>query len=47
MKEDSAEDLVVLGSGEFAQALMEHDLIDHYDLVDRADRPGGREALFP
>ena len=32
LKEESAEDLVVLGSGGLAQTLMEHDLIDQYDL---------------
>jgi dihydrofolate reductase len=32
LKEEAAEDLVVLGSGDLAQTLMEHDLIDRYDL---------------
>ena len=32
LKEESAEDLVILGSGDLAQTLMEHDLIDQYDL---------------
>ncbi len=32
LKEESAEDLVILGSGDLAQTLMEHDLIDRYDL---------------
>jgi dihydrofolate reductase len=32
LKDESADDLVVLGSGDLAQTLMEHDLIDQYDL---------------
>ena len=32
LKEETAEDLVMLGSGDLAQTLMEHDLIDQYDL---------------
>jgi dihydrofolate reductase len=32
LKEESAKDIVVLGSGELAQTLMEHGLIDQYDL---------------
>lgn len=33
LKEETAEDLVMLGSGDLAQTLMEHDLIDQYDLL--------------
>ena len=32
LKKEEAEDLVTLGSGDLAQTLMEHDLIDQYDL---------------
>ena len=46
LKEESAEDLVALGSGELAQTLMEHDLIDQYDLWIVPIVLGGGKRLF-
>jgi dihydrofolate reductase len=46
LKEGSAEDLVVLGSGDLAQTLMEHDLIDRYDLWIVPIVLGGGKRLF-
>jgi dihydrofolate reductase len=46
LKEESAEDLVVLGSGELAQTLMEHDLIDRFDLWIVPIVLGGGKRLF-
>jgi dihydrofolate reductase len=46
LKEESAEDLVVLGSGELAQTLMKHDLIDRFDLWIVPIVLGGGKRLF-
>jgi dihydrofolate reductase len=46
LKEEAAEDLVILGSGDLAQTLMEHDLIDRYDLWIVPIVLGGGKRLF-
>jgi dihydrofolate reductase len=46
LKEEASEDLVILGSGDLAQTLMEHDLIDRYDLWIVPIVLGGGKRLF-
>ena len=46
LKEEAAEDLVILGSGDLAQTLMKHDLIDRYDLWIIPLVLGGGKRLF-
>lgn len=46
LKEDLAEDLFVLGSGDLAQTLLEHDLIDEYSIWVVPTVLGEGERLF-
>jgi dihydrofolate reductase len=46
LKEEAAVDLVILGSGDLAQTLMHHDLIDRYDLSVDPITLGSGKRLF-
>ena len=46
LKEQPGKDLVVLGSGELVQTLMENDLVDRYGLMINPLVLGGGKRLF-
>ena len=46
MKEEPGKDLRVIGSGQLVQTLMEHDLVDQYDLMIYGLVLGSGKRLF-
>jgi dihydrofolate reductase len=47
LKRDDGEDLLVIGSAELVQELVEHDLVDEYRLMIDPVVVGGGKRIFP